>query len=322
MNRRRFLASGAALAVAAAGGCTGCARSPSASLSMDPVTDAAVVERVTSDLAEEGNGDRYTLIRDTVANGSATVERTEPPLPEGVPFVYAGAVYELAHEVVSSTPSTSFQITLNPADGDPDPAEVVRFEALPAVDRRKFEARGWDGEFLGFGTTMLYLDDEIPASALVPDPERPIIEWDSETRGRFTVDGSYDRPLHTYRYTAELLYESAADLGETLRERYAFTLSGLENGEREIVETAISDEGGYTAPPDEAVPEAMSRLAARFREHEQVPRLSELRDGEVDDEPTERDADAQSASGTYLVRYRGQVYYTSLFVRESTTTAS
>lgn len=263
MNRREFLASGAALSLAVAGGCTGCAASVNASLSMEAVTDAEIGERVTSGYHIEESNPRYDVVTDTVANGTATPNGTEPPLANGTSVAYDGSVYELRYEIIESRPATRFTITLNPVDGDPDPAEVVEYDALPEVDRRTFEERGFDGDFLGFVTGLLYLDSELPESALVPEPERSVIEWPDGTRGRFSVDGSAERPLETYRYTATTLYESTVDLGATVRERYAFALTGLSDAERAIVEEAAG--GEYLVPPDEEPPGAMRRLAARFR---------------------------------------------------------
>jgi hypothetical protein len=193
---------------------------------MEPITDTGIARRVTDSFEESPDSERYQLAREAIESGSATIEATEPLLREGVPFVYDGAVYQLSYEITRSKPATSFHITLNPVEQRVDEDETVQYEELPEVDRRKFAARGWDEiDFLGFGTSMLYLQIEIPESALVPEPRRPVIVWDSDTRGRFAVDGSYETALKTYRYTPSVVHPSAAEYGREIRERYGFTLT-------------------------------------------------------------------------------------------------
>lgn len=307
MNRRSFLASGATLAIGVTGGCTGCAKLPTARVSMEPVTDEEIAERAThsEDLAPEN--DRYQFVRRTVENESVTSEGTEPKVPQNHTFVFDGAVYRLSHEVVATELATSYQFTLNPVEGEVADEETIRYEDLPAVDRRKFAERGLDDpSFLGFGSTILYTHEERAKSRLVPDPNFSVVVWDEDTRGRWSVDGSYESPLKTYRYAAEVVHESAAQFGAEIREEYAFALSGLSAGEREIVEAAIED--GYVVSPDESPSEAFWRLAERFGRHDEFYRDDE--DHEADDDPI---------SGTYLVRYDGTVYWTRVRAPERRT---
>lgn len=312
MDRREFLVAGATLALTTAGGCTGCARAPTASLRMETITDEEVAKRVTY-RSESADPDQRQLVTDAIANGTATAEGTEPPFPADRPFVYNGSVYRLSHEVVESKPATVFHFTLNPAEESVPDDEKIRFEDLPAVDRRKFARNGWaDPEFLGFGSSLRYLDDEIPESALVPDPENPVVVWGEEARGRFEVDGSYATELKTYRYGAEQVHPSASEYGAEIRREYAFSLSNLTNPERDVVREAIENERGYSVPHDESLPDAVWRLAERFRPREEVRYAWEDDRGET-----------RPIDGTYLVRYDGEVYWTRIHVsramRPSTT---
>ncbi|MFB6095828.1 MAG: hypothetical protein ABEJ74_00380 [Haloferacaceae archaeon] len=309
MDRREFLATGASLAIAATGGCTGCARGPSASLRMEPVDDVEIARRVTHRLERDPDAPRYRLVAEAVENGSATVQRTEPVGPERATYVYDGAVYELVRETVDERQATSFQITLNPVDGSVPERETVRFADLPPVDRGKFRERGWVGDdvFLGFGTSLLYFPDEVADSALVPEPERSVIVWDRDTRGRFTVEGSAAVTQKTYRYEARLVDPSAADYGARVRREHVFTLAGLSPAERDLVRTAIEEDRGYTVPADESPPDALYRLRERFAGHEDLERTWE--DESVD-------------TGQYLVRYDGEVYWATVYAPERTGTAS
>lgn len=311
MDRREFLATGASLTIAAAGGCTGCAAGPSASLRMDAVDDAAIAERATMRLEADEDNERYRIAADAVEEGSVTVDGTGPPFTANRSFVYEGGVYELRSEVMEERPATSFGFTLNPAEESVDAAETVRFEDLPAVDREKFAERGWAGDdpFLGFGSSLLYLDSEIPKSALVPEPERSVIVWDEDSRGRFTVDDSHETSLKTYQYEARTVNPSAADYGANIREEYAFTLEGLSEAEREIVTEAVDAEHGYQVPAEESLPDALRRLADRFRTQEEIHRAWD-----------DSERDETSVSGDYVVAYDGAVYWTRVNVPNSTST--
>ena len=87
-----------------------------------------------------------------------------------------------------------------------------------------------------------------------------------------------------------------------MRERFSFELAGLPEAQQGIVETAITD-GPYVVGPDETPSDALVTLANRFRGYEQAHGLGE--DGEDD------------LSGTYLVRYQGGVYWTTLVVQHN-----
>ena len=304
MDRREFLAAGATLAATVAGGCTGCARAPTASLSMDAVTDAGITRKALEDFPTES--EEFRFVREAVENGSTTVRVTEPRVPADMPFIHDGAVYRLSHEIVGSEPATSFSFTLNPAKGNFAESETIPYRELPEIDRAKL-GLGGDDPFLGFGSSLLYTREEIPESMLVPEPEYPVIVWDADTKGRFEVDGSYDTALKTYRYVSEQVAPTAAAYGRRLREEVGFDLSGLSDGERSIVQDAIENEHGYTVPPDESPPNALWRLAERFR-----PQRG------VHDDPD----DSPSMSGSYVVRYEGSWYWTSFYADESKSTGT
>jgi hypothetical protein len=301
MDRREFLAAGATLAATAAGGCTGCERTPTASLEMNAVSDPAIAHQATWDVPGPAS-DLHSIVEGAVENDSAIVEDTEPHLPDDEPVVYDDAVYRLSYEVVDSEPATSFQFTLDPAESV-DADETIRYDELPAVDREKFPSRGLDEPgSLGFGSSLLYLDEEIPDSMLVPNPEYSVVVWDDDTRGRFEVSGSYDTELNTYRFTAQQVDSSVTAYGQTLRKEYEFELVDLSDGERDVVQEAIESEHGYAVPGDESPPDALETLAERFQTRRPIQ-------GGKDDSP--------SISGTYVVRYDGEVYWTRLFVDES-----
>lgn len=320
MHRRRFLASCGTLLTTAASGCfyggnmSRVVHLPTAHLEMERVSDTEVARHVTYEEYSDGTGTDTDLLATILEDGSATEQGTEPPLYEGRPFVHDGAVYELSHEVVDTTPATSFSITLNPVEGPVADGETVDYEDLPPVDRETFERRGWDDtDFLGFGTSVLYRDADVPDSALVPEPEHPVVVRSDGTRGRFAVRDSYDNDLRTYRYEVSQVHGSAAEFGRSVREAHEFELSGLSAAERDVVESAIQSEDGYhyrSGEDSDSLPRTVSRLAERFRDRNVV---EDVWDTGVDD---------SGVTGRYLVRYRGDVYWTFFRVappRDSTT---
>ncbi|MFB6118035.1 hypothetical protein [Halosegnis sp.] len=304
MNRRQFLATGTTAALATVGGCTGCATTPSAAISMTAVTDAEIARRVTHRLEADPDNERYQLVGEIVETDNTIIEATEQRLPTDGPLVYEGTVYELSVRVLETTPARSFSFTLDPVEGTVTDAATVRFDALPAVDRAKFREHGLATDpFLGIGSAFVYPESEIATSALVPEPVASIIVWDADTRGRFTVDGSRSLPIYTYCYTAEVVRESAAAYGRDVRRENVFRLTGLSTAEQELVSKAIAGDAGYTVPAGEQPSEAFRSLAARFRPHDDVEQVWEQ---------AAPDDAVGTAAGTYLVRYDGDVYWTDL----------
>jgi hypothetical protein len=313
-------------------GCTGCAGRSLTRLSMVPVSDSDIARRRTPRLVpppgespDEPDED-VRLVESALAGDQPTAQGTSPPVPETEAFVADGRVYSLAHEVIESEPARTFPFTLNPVEGSVPQAESIPIGELPEVDREQLAGFGLLDEsdpFLGFGSTVLYLDSEISGSMLVPDPEFPVLVW-PETAGRIEVDEGYDSELKTYRYSTSLVAESAAEYGRRIRDEYEFRLSGLSAEERAIVREAMRrpserylyrdrnasgtdsapedgeseklDDEGYVVGEEETAPPALRSLFRRF----------ESERGLYDD-PGE-----QEMQGTYLVRYEGQVYWTSV----------
>lgn len=312
MYRRQFLGLGFALATAAIAGCTGMQSSagvgtvPTASLRMQPVTHIEIAEEVTYDSSVE---DHHPLDTDVITEGSMTVEATEPPFPENRPFVFDDSVYELSYEVTGSQPATSFRIILDPVEGAVEDSQTIQYQNLPSVDQEVFRNRGWDDiESLGFGTSILYLNNAVRDSVLVPDPEYSVIVWGRETRGRFSVEGSHETELKTYQYSSSVVNESAKKYGRRIEDKYGFGLTDLSSEQREIVSSAINNESGYVVPREETVSDAMTRLVDQFRAQKEI-------DWVWDREDTDG-----SISGRYLVRYRDEVYLTRLQVSQQSET--
>lgn len=316
MRRRALLSSGIALlplagclsALPDAGGAAGSnlvAEAPTASLSMEVIDAAEIPTRVLYTVTPEyGNGERTpeaALLDRIEREGTASTAGTEPPLPRDRPLAYEDTVYRLAYGVTEETPATRFSVKVDIVNGDEREGRTVEFSDLPAVDREVFRRRGLaDGEVIGIGTTLLYTDDEAERSALVPETDVSVIEWDSGSEAEWVVDDAYETTLNTYRYTVEET-TPAREVGARLRHRFEWDLSGLTDAEREIVGAAIDDR--YVVGPDETPSPALESLVERFRPHDRVQEArSEYRD---------------DVSGPYLVSYDGELYWTGLSVRPS-----
>ena len=309
MRRRALLTSTATLLSATLTGCTGLGSSnsaavgvaevPTARLEMIPLADATLPPKVLYSIGVEDGPNRRVQLFDRILDGGTTIEGTRPPLPEDQHIFYDDAVYQLSHDVIEQTPATRYQIEVDIVQDTVTQSEAIQFSKLPAVDREKFAALGWDdGGTFGLGTSFLYTHAERDKSALVPNSEYSYIIWEDGSEAAWVVDGSNETTLNTYEYTATQV-ATVAEYGRQMRERVAFALSDLSDAQRDIVETAISQEQ-YVVGPDETPPSALVALADRFRDQEQAHGLDQTGEGDL--------------SGTYLVRYDGEVYWTTLVV--------
>jgi hypothetical protein len=312
MRRRALLANGTALLTSVAGCAEGTfgsdlagsgAELPTARLSMEQSDDTALARRLCYSI-ESGNDaerKRPRLLRQLADEGVAEDRRTRELLPAGRPICYDGTAYRLDYEITEETPATTFSVKLDIVTGKTPAGRTVQYADLPAVDRDVFRREGFADGISGIGTTLLYTREEVEGSALVPDSDIAIIEWANGERAEWHVDEGYETTLNTYRYTVESS-RPTAELGRQLRERQTWTLSGLSEAEREVVETAVTEEG-YVVPPDEELPDAVRSLADRFRPRRQAHGPEETPESDL--------------NGPYLVRYDGQVYYTVFSVASS-----
>jgi hypothetical protein len=319
MRRRALLATAATSLPAVIAGCTSpgglggsnaAAEAPTARLELTTIADAKLPTKVLYTVRPAEGNDETAQLFDRILDGGTTTKATRPPLPEQQHIAYQDGVYELAYEVIEETPATRYSVKVDIVTGSVTEAEAIQFADLPEVDQEEFAAHGLaDGDPVGIGTTFLYTDAEREQSVLVPESEYSYIIWDDGTEAEWVVDDAYDTTLNTYRYTADQV-APAAEYGQQMRERFTFELADLPDAQREIVETAITD-GPYVVGPDETPSDALVALADRFRGHEQPHGLDEEGEGDL--------------SGTYLVRYQGDVYWTTLVVQHNafqTTSAS
>ncbi|WP_089816077.1 hypothetical protein [Halomicrobium zhouii] len=268
---------------------------------MNPVTDAELPEKVLYSLQSYPDEDRDAALLKRIRDGGATTEGTRPPLPANRHIATDDAVVELSKEVVDETPATTYSVKVDIVQDSIQDDEAIRFADLPEVDRTVFSDKGLaDGDVVGIGTTLLYTHEERKQSVLVPESEYSYIVWENGAEAEWVVDDSYETSLKTYDYSANEVATAAA-YGQVMRERFAFEFADLSSEQREIVETAISDER-YVVGPDETPPEPLVDLADQFRPQEQAKGLDESRE--------------DGLGGPYIVRYEGEIYWTTFDVND------
>jgi len=316
MRRRALLATAATSLPAIIAGCTSpgglggsnaAAEAPTARLELTTIADANLPSKVLYTVRPAEGNDATAQLLDRIIDGGATTKATRPPFPEQQDIAYKDSVYELSYEVIEETPATRYSVKVDIVTDSVIEAEAIQFADLPEVDQEEFASHGLaDGDPVGIGTTFLYTDAEREQSVLVPESEYSYITWDDGTEAEWVVDDAYNTTLNSYHYSADQV-ATAADYGHQMRERFSFELVGLPEAQQDIVETAITD-GPYVVGPDDTPSDALVTLANRFRGHEQAHGLDE--DGEGD------------LSGTYLVRYQGDVYWTTLVVQSDALTTT
>jgi hypothetical protein len=270
----------------------GCAH-PSGSMSMRPVDDAGLAEEASREVPDpedhlRGDG---SVVRRAIENGSATAVGPRPPVESGLPFRHEGQFYNLSRTVVDTTPGyrVGIRIDYNASSVDGD---VIAYEDLPAVDRgrlaplmdssREGREPGYD---MGIGVT--YSEAEAGSSVLVPDQRYDAVRYEGETFP-IDVEGPERVELKRYRYDATLVAESPEAYGSGRREEYAFTLSGLSEAERGVVEESLNS----TYYADSTDDEGFGSLVERFQSRRAVR--------------------ADEFGGSWVVRYDGRVYWVEM----------
>ena len=287
---RRLLPLVALLALVLLAGC-----SAAGSLTMDPVTDEQIVEHASRSIDRAGSGavdGEAATIRSAIENGSATIDSPNPPVREGLPFEYEGAFYDLTWTVVDERTKTSVSLLVDYNASDPS-GERIDYADLPSADRRAVDAllppredRRVEGYDLGASST--YNDTELEESVLVS--EQPMVVVYEGEAYPVAFDGTSQYTVETYRYSATKVADDRDEFVRDLKDEYLFSLDGLTDAERAVVDEAIGEGSYYAEDTDD---EAFRSVLDEFRRHEPV----------VEEE----------AHGEWLVRYDGEVYWADLW---------
>lgn len=261
MRRRQFLASGTALLSVAVAGCG----HPSVVLDMDDATGADIADEVS--ISPDPESAEYTAVSAAIENGSATRRGRYELFDRTDTVRIDDAFYEVSETVLESSEVTVYEVRIDFDPGD-STAEIgeTDYEELPAVDRQRLEpiisddnppsGDGYDVG-VGYGTA----DEVGDGSVFVPERQYDIIVHNGD---RYRVTVSTRMTTETkYRYEATEVASGVDSFADQIRDQYLFTLTGLSEAEREVVEEAI--DGGYFQDD-----EAFRSVTDRIREHEGV----------------------------------------------------
>lgn len=303
MERRHFLVSAVSIPTVL----TGCAQInqvpnqdsqlPIARLTMKRVTDSEIGNLAVDYSHHSLSQDQRILIEQTTANNHYTDQAREPIVPAEATLTYDNQVYRATHEIIDSQQAYLYSITLNHVDENKtNDTKTIEYTELPAVDQQKLvENRLSDGSNLGIGTGMTYTIPERKQSILVPNSNKSVIVWPSGQRGRFSVSSSTQIELLTYRYTVTETAPTVTAYGQRIRSQYAFKLNNLSSPEQTIIEKAIGSDNKYIIDSRTNVPAGLTSLADKLREHESIK-------------------GSQGASGVYLLKYHGELYWTNFYI--------
>lgn len=289
MRRRAVLGTLAACGLGALAGCSG----PAGSLRLTAVeTDAALADTYARETAEMPDELRE-LVVPAIEGTPQTTEGTHPRFESERPIEHEGSYYRIDREIIETHTEIQYVIEVDYDPEDPIDGATVAYEDLPAADRAALEGLippredPPTGEGFDYGRGARYPRDA--DTALVPEPEYAAVAYEG-TAYPITVDRAREIEVNTYEYVAREVASSSGELAAAAREQYLFTLSGVSEDERAIVETAAED--GYQVDPDEEPPAAFESLVERFLAHVAI--------------------DRDRGEGEWLVRYDGTAYWADL----------
>ena len=279
MRRRQFLAGGAALLPFLAG----CAH-PSVVLDLNEATLGDIVDEVSTTAA--ARSPEYAVVADALENGSATRREQGQLFDQEDTVRFEGAFYDVSATRLGSNEVTVYEVLvdLDPADTTPELGEIA-YGDLPTVDREHLDSvvsgdhRGQEGVDVGvvYGTATEVGDE----SVFVPDQQYDVVVHEGD-RLRISVE-SRTATETEFRYEVSAVAPDAETFADQVREQYLFTLSGLSDAEREVVEGAI--DGSHFEDTD-----AFRSVVDRIRDHEGI--------------------DVTDSYGTWLLAYEGVEYVT------------
>ncbi|MDS0221963.1 hypothetical protein NDI54_11460 [Haloarcula sp. S1AR25-5A] len=261
MRRRQFLASGTALLSVALAGCG----HPAVVLDMDEATATDITNQLST--SPETNSTACSVASAAIENGSATHRGRSELFDPGETVRIGDTFYEVSESRLDSSEVTVYEVRIDfdPADTTAEIGEIA-YEDLPATDRDRLDSIIGDKNFSGgegydVGTDYGTAEEVGNGSVFVPEQQYDIISHDGD-RYRITVS-SRTATETEYRYEVTEVASGVEPFTDRIRDQYLFTLTGLSDAEREVVEEAI--DGGYFEDD-----EAFQSITDRIRDHEGI----------------------------------------------------
>ncbi|OAQ51350.1 hypothetical protein HTG_17590 [Natrinema mahii] len=258
MRRRQFLASGTALLSVVVAGCA----HPPVVLDLDEATAEDIAAEVS--VTVEPGSEEYTLVESALENGSAVRSERDELFDRADTVRFEDSFYDVSETRLASGERTVYEvfIAVDPVNSTPELGEI-EYNDLPETDRQhldqivsKDRTRGEDGSDIGveYGTG----EKVGTGSVFVPEQQYDILVHNGN-RYRISVDSR--TPSETlYRYEVSEVASGVEPFADQVRDRYQFTLTGLSDAERDVVEEAI--DGGYFQDDD-----AFRSVVDRIRNH-------------------------------------------------------
>ncbi|NHN60016.1 MULTISPECIES: hypothetical protein [Halorussus] len=281
MQRRQFLAGGAALLSVSLAGCA----HPSVVLDLDDATADEIADEVS--MTAEPGSEEYNLLTSARENGSATRSGRYELFDRTSAVRVNDTFYSVSETRLESSEVTVYEVLIDfdPENTTPELGKI-EYEDLPEVDRDNLASvlseerrTGHDGYDVGVGYGSA--EEVGNDSVFVPERQYDILVHDGN-RYRVAVD-SRDASEAEYRYEVTEIAPDVHTFVDQIRERYLFALTDLSDDERAVVEGAI--EGGYFEDDD-----AFRSVIDRIREH--------------------RGLSVHDFYGTWLLEYEGVEYIT------------
>ncbi|AUX10050.1 hypothetical protein AArcSl_2428 [Halalkaliarchaeum desulfuricum] len=253
-------------------------------------SDAEIGKLATESVDPDCDPETAALLDETLEDGQVEVERERPPFDPDRPIRLRNTVYEVDWEKRDERTRTDYIVTAEQTDEDPTGSQID-YDDLPDVDRaqltdvRKNLAQNDDEQRIG--TRLEYTDDsEIEASVLVPDTEYEFVSIDDHVLA-IESDKS-ETTVYTFQYDLFERAPTPAAYGAELRVQHRIVLESLSDGERDLVEEAISDGRTVVGTGDDA----FIAVGERLLEHEPIY--------------------VSDRVGEWLVEYESELYWTEL----------
>ena len=303
VQTRLVLVTVATLCLVALAGCG----QPAGSLSMESVNDEELADKTSSQLSEDELADvdvrdrSVQVLRQAVKNDSATVAATRPPHTANETVYRTGdRFYTLSYTAVNTTTGrqVTYRLHRNVTANETVPSRwtVADYDDLPPIDQATLQSP----------VSSLSEDDPEEDELRPGEIEKDRTYSDAELNRSVIANGQYDavryegtliqlevvsnesQSLTVYRYRPKPVANGVGPYAACLRDTYAFELSGLDS-EAQAVVVGATDE---TYRAENTSDMAFRSVLDRFHDHTAVS--------------------ATDRSGSWLVRYDGELYWAEL----------
>ena len=303
VQARPVVVAAATLCLVALAGCG----QPAGSLSMDPVNDTELAGKASTQISEEDvtapeDRDRgVRILRQAVKNDPATVAATEPPHRANETVYQTGdRFYTLSYTAVNTTTGrqVTYRLDKNATanETDKNSLTIADYDDLPPVDQAMLHSTvsylskdSLEEDEVrpgGVEEEQIYSPAELNRSAIAGG-QYDVVRYE-DTLIQLEVVSNVSQPLTVYRYRPMPVADGVGPYSACLRDTYAFKLNGLDSDTRAVV-TEATDETYRAENTSDA---AFRSILDRFHDHTAVS--------------------ATDQSGSWLVRYDGQLYWANL----------